>query len=164
MIKFFLTHILKNPIRSLSIIISIFILFVTITGSFYLYKNVASAIEYYASHGNNERRVTIAASSNLLNIFNSESGMKESIVEEIESDSMLEDIQIFRLVSIPVSAKFGFFAFSMESDIPVFSVTDSALTGATIPVGMSRTMIDLYNTQFAGSSNLFPQMRENFLK
>lgn len=136
----------------------------TLAGGWYLYKNTASVIEYYASHGNNEQRVTLAGSSNLLNLFNNESSMDSDTVESIINNPLLTDIQVFRLVDIPVSAKFGFFAFSLESDIPVFSVTDNVLTGATIPVGMSRTMIDLYNTQFAGSSVYFPHMKEDFLQ
>lgn len=166
MTKFFFKNIFQHKIRSLSIILSIFLLFLTITGSFYIYKNVASAIEYYSGHGNNPNRVTISASANLLNIFNAESALSEQKVKEILENPLLENTQVFRLVSIPVSAKFGFFSFALESDIPVFSVTDSALQSRKneIPVGMSRTMIDLYNTQFAGSSAMFPQMKDFFLK
>lgn len=166
MTKFFFKNIFQHKIRSLSIILSIFLLFLTITGSFYIYKNVASAIEYYSGHGNNPNRVTISASANLLNIFNAESALSEQKVKEILENPLLENTQVFRLVNIPVSAKFGFFSFALESDIPVFSVTDSALPSRKneIPVGMSRTMIDLYNTQFAGSSAMFPQMKDFFLK
>ena len=134
MIKFLFAHITKNPIRSLSIIGSISILFLTIIGSVYLYKNSTSAIEYYARHGNNEKRVTITSTSSVLNIFQSESGMKEKTIQQIQNDPLLENVQVFRLVSIPVSAKFDVFSFSLETDIPVFSVTDSSLSGAEIPV------------------------------
>ena len=89
--------------------------------------------------------------------------MNESKLQEILSDENFQNTKIFRLVTIPVSAKFGFFDFGLESDVPVFSVTDSALTGAKIPVGMSRVMLDLYNSQFAGSSAYFPQMKDFFL-
>lgn len=51
----------------------------------------------------------------------------------------------------------------MESDIPVFAVTDNVLTGSRIPVGLSRSMIDFYNLQFAGSSPMFPRVTESFL-
>lgn len=163
MIKFFFSHIFHNKTRSLSIILSVFFVFLTIVFGIYIYQNTASAIRYYSSLGDNERRLTIASSSNLLNIFNTESSLSESALNQINNDENLEQIQTFRLVGIPVSAKFGFFSFALESDIPVFSVTDAFLTGSKIPVGMSRTMLDLYNTQFAGSANVFPQMREGFL-
>lgn len=164
MLRFFFSHIFKNIPRSLSIVVSIFIVCITVFGSTYLYKNISSAIEYYAGHGNDERRITLAGSHNILSLFNNESSMNNDTVKDILDNPLLENIQIFRLVDIPVSAKFGFLGFSMESDIPVFSVTDMALTGATTPVGMSRIMIDLYNTQFAGSSPYFPQMRDVFLR
>ena len=89
--------------------------------------------------------------------------MNENKLQEILSDENFQNTKIFRLVTIPVSAKFGFFDFGLESDVPVFSVTDSALTGAKIPVGISRVMLDLYNSQFAGSSAYFPQMKDFFL-
>ena len=84
-------------------------------------------------------------------------------VKQIETEGRLENVQVFHLVDIPVTANFRFFNFNFETDVPVFSVTDSALTGAEIPVGISRVMMDFYNTQFAGSSELFPQMRSSFL-
>jgi hypothetical protein len=62
-----------------------------------------------------------------------------------------------------VVAKFSLFSFGLETDIPVFSVTDSAITGSGIPVGISRSMIDFYNIQFAGSSLMFPKVNEAFL-
>jgi hypothetical protein len=60
-------------------------------------------------------------------------------------------------------AKFSLFAFGLETDIPVFSVTDSALSGTGIPVGISRSMVDFYNIQFAGSSEMFPKVDPIFL-
>jgi len=62
-----------------------------------------------------------------------------------------------------VTANFRFFDFTFETDVPIFSVTDTALTGAEIPIGISRMMMDFYNTQFAGSSSLFPKMPSSFL-
>lgn len=37
------------------------------------------------------------------------------------------------------------------------------ITGSGIPVGISRAMVDFYNVQFAGSSEVFPKINENFL-
>lgn len=161
--KFFLSHISQNKFRSISLIFSVSILFFVLLSGVFLQKNITSAIEYYASHGESENRVTLSASQNALSIFQKDEGMSDALVNDILGDKLFENIQIFRLVHTPVTAKFGFFAFSLESDVPVFSVTDSVLSGAKVPVGMSRTMLDLYNTQMAGSSAMFPKMRENLL-
>lgn len=163
MIKFILSHIFLNKIRSFSIILSIVILiFIMLTGIF-LEKNISTAINYYSHHGNNELKVSFFNSTNLMSLFQKEKWLNEEMVEKISTDTSLEKVQVFRLVHTPVSAKFWFFSFSLESDIPVFSVTDSTLTWAKIPVGISRSMIDLYNTQFAGSSGMFPIMKEKIL-
>ena len=69
-------------------------------------------------------------------------------------------VQAFSLVELPVLARFSLFEFSLETDIPVFSVTDNSLTGAVIPIGISRAMIDFYNTRIAGTSVMFPQIPE----
>ena len=66
-------------------------------------------------------------------------------------------------MELPVLAKFSLFSFGLETDIPVFSVTDTALSGSGIPVGISRSMVDFYNLQFAGSSAMFPKINESFL-
>lgn len=135
----------------------------TVFGAIYIFKNAESAISYYTMPSTEENRLTLSTSNNLLNIFSQENSLSESNIEEILANKNFENTQVFRLVSIPVSAKFGFFDFGLESDIPVFSVTDSALSGAKTPVGMSRVMLDVYNSQFAGSSAFFPQMKDFFL-
>jgi hypothetical protein len=66
-------------------------------------------------------------------------------------------------VELPVTARFSLFSFGLETDIPIFSVTDTALTGASIPVGISRSMLDFYNLQFSGSSPMFPRIDELIL-
>lgn len=89
--------------------------------------------------------------------------MPSTLVSEIESSNRFEKVQSFSLVELPVVAKFSLFSFGLETDIPVFSVTDSALSGSGIPVGISRSMLDFYNLQFAGSSQMFPKVNEKFL-
>lgn len=143
--------------------LSVFLVILTLFLGLYIFKNSESAVDYYMIKSDNENRLTLSSSSNLLDIFVAENGMNDENVKKILEDKNFENTQIFRLVNIPVSAKFGFFDIWLESDIPVFSVTDGVLTGATIPVGMSRVMIDVYNSQFAGSASYFPQMREFFL-
>lgn len=163
MIKFLFYHIIKNFWRSFSLIFSVFLVVLIAFGAIYIFKNAESAISYYTMPSNEENRLTLSTSNNLLNIFVQENSLSENNIEEILANKNFENTQVFRLVNIPVSAKFGFFDFGLETDIPVFSVTDFALTGAEIPVWMSRVMLDVYNSQFAGSSKFFPQMRDFFL-
>lgn len=165
MFSFFFKHIFKHLSRSIAIVFSIFFVFLIGIFGIYAYQNTQAVIKHFSYLGNNPNRLIISADTNILNIFSKEEGLPEDKIREIEQDENLENIQIFRLVQIPVSAKFGFFSFSLESDIPVFSVTDSALESKNqkIPVGMSRTMVDSHNTQFAGSSKFFPQMSADFL-
>lgn len=165
MFSFFFKHIFKHFSRSIAIVFSIFFVFLVGIFGIYAYQNVQAVIKHFSYLGNNPNRLTISADTNILNIFSKEEGLPEEKIQEIEQDENLENVQIFRLVQIPVSAKFWFFSFALESDIPVFSVTDSALENKKniIPVGMSHTMVDLYNTQFAGSSKFFPQMSAEFL-
>ena len=165
MFSFFFKHIFKHFSRSIAIVFSIFFVFLIGIFGIYAYQNTQAVIKHFSYLGNNPNRLTISADTNILNIFSKEEGLPEDKIQKIEQDENLENIQIFRLVQIPVSAKFWFFSFALESDIPVFSVTDSALESkkSIIPVGMSRTMVDLYNTQFAGSSKFFPQMSAEFL-
>lgn len=161
--NFFFTYIFRHKVRSLSLIIAIFLAFLTIFFGIYLHKNTENAISYYTKNTDNDARVRFSASSNLFSVFHTENNFNENLIEKIQTDPRLEKIQIFRLVNIPVMAKIGFLGFELESDVPVFSVTDSALPNQKNAVGISRTMLDLYNTQIAGSSQMFPKMKEIFL-
>jgi hypothetical protein len=74
----------------------------------------------------------------------------------MKQDPRIDRTISFTLVEIPVLAKFSMFQFSLETDMPIFAISDSALTGAIIPFGISEVLIDFYNSQFAGSSPYFP--------
>ena len=37
-------------------------------------------------------------------------------------------------------------------------MTDGVLVGSGIPIGISRSMVDFYNVQFAGASKIFPSL------
>ena len=139
------------------------IFFVTIAG-IYLYTNTQITIQHFSYGTVDPKRLTITSTDNVFQLFGKASdSLDTATVKQIETEGRLENVQVFHLVDIPVTANFRFFNFNFETDVPVFSVTDSALTGAEIPVGISRVMMDFYNTQFAGSSELFPQMRSSFL-
>jgi hypothetical protein len=90
--------------------------------------------------------------------------LPDTLVWELKSDSSLSRIQSYSLVELPVLAKFSLFDFGLETDIPVFSVTDTALTWATIPVGISRAMIDFYNLKIAGTTAMLPKIPEMLIR
>lgn len=163
MYKFLFTHIFKSPARNISIIVSIFLIFLISIVGIFIFQNTTSAINYYSRVGKNEKQVSLTTSSNIFNIFQNDYQFEEKDVEKILNDEDLENVKVFRLVNMPVSAKFELFTFELESDIPIFSVTDKFLTGASIPVGMSKTMLDLYNTQIAGSSEYFFTISEKMI-
>jgi len=139
------------------------IFFVTI-GGIYLYQNTKIAVDHFSYGTVDKNRLTITSTDNIFQMFGKTSeSLNTDTVDKIETDERLRDIQVFHLVDIPVTANFRFFNFTFETDVPIFSVTDNVLTGAEVPVGISRVMMDFYNTQFAGSSDLFPQMHSAFL-
>ena len=130
----------------------------------FFYQNIVGALTYYNYSTVDERRFTLRSDTNFFTLFSRNSvGLPSGIVDELQSSSRFDRIQSFSLVELPVLAKFSLFSFGLETDIPVFSVTDSALTGATLPIGISRSMVDFYNIQFAGTSIMFPKVTESFL-
>jgi hypothetical protein len=128
------------------------------------YQNIVGAIARYSYDTVDEHRFTLRSDSNLFSLFaKNNTWLPATLAWELASTNRFEKIQSFSLVEIPVVAKFSLFAFGLETDIPVFSVTDSALSGTGIPVGISRSMVDFYNIQFAGSSEMFPKVDPIFL-
>ncbi len=106
MFSFFFKHIFKHFFRSIAIVFSIFFVFLIGIFGIYAYQNTQAVIKHFSYLGNNPNRLTISADTNILNIFSKEEGLPEGKIQEIEQDKNLENIQIFRLVQIPVSAKF----------------------------------------------------------
>ncbi|MBX9809131.1 hypothetical protein K2X92_01950 [Candidatus Gracilibacteria bacterium] len=164
MISFLFSHIRSHIFRSVSMIFVSGVCISILYFLFFCYINVVGVITYYNHSIVNEKRFTISGDSNFFTIFSKNSpGLPKSLVTDLENSAMVEKVQSFSLVELPVLAKFSLFSFGLETDIPVFSVSDSALTGALVPVGLSRSMIDFYNLQFAGSSAMFPQITPSFL-
>lgn len=106
MFSFFFKHIFKHFSRSIAIVFSIFFVFLVGIFGAYAYQNTQAIIKHFSYLGNNPNRLTISADTNILNIFSKEEGLPEEKIQEIEQDENLENVQIFRLVQIPVSAKF----------------------------------------------------------
>ncbi len=143
-------------IASISVVVTIVLLF--------CYQNIAGALSHYSYGTVDEHRFTLRSDSNFFSLFSKNShGLPATLASELESSSQFERVQSFSLVELPVVAKFSLFSFGLETDIPVFSVTDSAISGSGIPVGISRSMVDFYNIQFAGSAEMFPKINEAFL-
>lgn len=69
--------------------------------------------------------------------------------EKLKNDVQIESITRFTLVEIPVLANFRMFSFSLETDMPIFAISDSSLTGSNTPIGISQILIDFYNKEFS---------------
>lgn len=162
--SFLFSHIRSHLFRSISMFLISSISIIVIVILLFCYQNIAWALSHYSYDIVDEHRFTLRSDSNLFSLFaKSTQGLPSTLVSEIESSNRFEKVQSFSLVELPVVAKFSLFSFGLETDIPVFSVTDSALSGSGIPVGISRSMLDFYNLQFAGSSQMFPKVNEKFL-
>lgn len=165
MIVFIFKHILEHKARTITMMVSVIMMVMVTTFSIFLYTNTRTAIHHYTYHLVDKHRLTINASANVLDFLGvwSNNDIKKATIDAINRDPRMHNIQVFRLVEIPVVAKFHFFSFQFETDIPVFSVTDGILSWDDVPVWLSRKMIDFYNSQFAGSSWLFPPMNYKLL-
>jgi hypothetical protein len=131
---------------------------------YFFYQNIVGALSHYSYNIVDERRFTLRSDTNFFTLFSRNSAwLPSTLAPELEASSRFEKVQSFSLVELPVLAKFSLFSFGLETDIPVFSVTDGVLSGSGIPVGISRSMVDFYNVQFAGSSPMFPKINESFL-
>ena len=162
--SFLFSHIRSHLFRSISMFLISSISIIVIVILLFCYQNIAWALSHYSYDIVDEHRFTLRSDSNLFSLFaKSTQGLPASLVNELELSSRFEKVQSFSLVELPVVAKFSLFSFGLETDIPVFSVTDSALSWASVPVGISRSMVDFYNLQFAGSSQMFPKVNEKFL-
>lgn len=149
--------------KSIGFITTIILLTVLSIWLFFVYRNIDAAVRYYSSSSIvDKNRVEITADNNILTLFSRDSsGIQEDVLASILQEKWLHDAQIFTLIEYPVLAKFSLFSFGLETDIPVFALSWGTLHENEI--GISRKMIDYYNTQFAGSTNMFPEMNEKFL-
>lgn len=164
MLRFLFLHIRSHLFRSVSMIFVSLICMSVMIFLLFIYTNVVGVLSYYNRSIVDEHRFVIQSEGNFFTIFSKKSSwLPDSLVTSLKSSDKIHKIQAFTLVELPVLANFSLFSFWLESDIPVFAVTDSILTWASIPVGLSRSMIDFYNLQFAGSSPMFPRVTESFL-
>ncbi|MBP9812110.1 hypothetical protein KBC86_01900 [Candidatus Gracilibacteria bacterium] len=161
MFHFFLSHLRSNIFRSLSMFAISGICIIVLTLLSFLYQNSSRALTYYNYNIIDDRRFSLSNDTSYFDMFSKISTkLPMTLANELEGDEDLTHVQAFSLVELPVLAKFSLFEFALETDIPIFSVTDSALSGDGIPIGMSRAMIDFYNVKIAGSSAMFPKIPE----
>ncbi len=164
MLHFFVSHIRSHLFRSIAMFLISSISMIVLIVLLFCYQNIVGALSHYSYDIVDEHRFTLRGDTNLFSLFaKNATWLPNTIVPELESSGKFDRVQSFSLVELPVVAKFSFFTFWLETDIPVFSVTDSAITGSGIPVGISRSMLDFYNMQFAGSSAMFPKINEAFI-
>ncbi len=164
MISFIFSHIRTNIFRSFSLFLFVFICIGSTLFLTFFYQNIVSALTYYTYDVVDTSRFTLKSDTNILTLFSKNTpGLPPSLMDTLRQDPRLEDVQAYTLVELPVLGKFSFFQFGLDIDIPTFALTDGYLSGASIPIGISRAMIDFYNIQLAGSSPLFPNLSESFL-
>lgn len=165
MISFFFSHIRTHLFRNISMFLVSGICVIALTMFLFFYQNIAGALLHFNYNIVDEHRFTLRSDTNFFTLFSKNSSwLPSTLVSELIDSNRFEKIQSFSLVELPVLAKFSLFSFGLETDIPVFSVTDGVLVGSGIPIGISRSMVDFYNVQFAGSSPMFPKVSEAFIK
>jgi hypothetical protein len=161
MFRFFSSHIRTHLIQSLSMMIVTGLSSLIIILLVFLYRNASDAVREYSYNAIDELRFTLQNETNYFDLFSHQvSGLPRELQAQMEADPRIDRVAAFSLVHLPVLARFALFDFPLETDIPIFSITDTALTGSGVRVGMSRAMIDFYNMRIAGSSAMFPQIPE----
>lgn len=165
MLHFFTSHLRSHLFRSISMFSISCICIIVYVVLLFLYQNSSKALTYYNYNIIDDRRFVISSDSNYFDMFSRNAKwLPKELSKEMESDPKLNKVQAYSLVELPVLAKFSLFEFALETDIPIFSVTDSALPWINTPIGISRAMIDFYNMKIAGSSAMFPQIPELLIK
>lgn len=139
----------------------------------FIYSNIVAFNSYYQLDGVDPRRISITSDTSFFELFGKEkSGLSEEIEMKIKNDPLVEHSYFLTFVEIPVLAQMDIFSFHLATDIPVFGISDEFFSGIStkknsgenIPIGISKSMLEFYNLQVAGSASFFPRMNEYFLK
>lgn len=165
MFHFFFSHFRAHIFRNVSMILISSISILVVLVLVFIFQNASRAITYYNYNTIDVRRFTLSNETNYFDMFSRKwVWLPFSLVDELKADNQLSRVQSFSLVELPVLAEFALFDFHLETDIPVFSVTDTALTGSSVPIGISRAMLDFYNMKVAGTAAMLPRIPETFVK
>lgn len=169
MIAFIRSHQKNNLIRTILITSSITSIFLLITGVLFFYSNTVRVFEYYSIGTTHPDRFELTKTGWLLSLLGKKDAhIDKTTLEHISKDSNIDRWYAFSLVELPVVVKVGLFQFSLETDIPIFSVSDSYFCkekspcdfSQNPPIGISRSLFDFYNSQLAGTADFFPRFPE----
>lgn len=159
MFSFFLRNLSSSWVRTVSIVLATFVSACIWFVFYFIYINISSGIAYYTLDGIDEQRFSITAGSNIFQLFDREKWwIPQWVLEQISADKNLERYKEFRFLDISVLGKFDLFKFSLDIDIPTFSIRDSI--GWTDWIGISSRMLKYYNLEFAWSHAFFPVFSE----
>ncbi len=172
-LRFILLKIRAHKIRSSIVILSTMLMSVFLSILLFLYSNIIAFNTYYQLDGVDPRRVSITSDTSFFELFGKEkSGLSQAIETKITQDPLIDHSYFLTFVEIPVLAQMDIFSFHLATDIPVFGISDEFFAGISpkksawenIPIGISKSMLEFYNVQVAGSASFFPRMNEYFLK
>ncbi|MFO0764152.1 MAG: hypothetical protein U0518_04850 [Candidatus Gracilibacteria bacterium] len=172
-LRFILLKIRAHKIRSSIVILSTLLMSIFLSALLFLYSNIVAFNSYYQLDGVDPRRISITSDTSFFELFGKEkSGLSEEIEMKIKNDPLVDHSYFLTFVEIPVLAQMDIFSFHLATDIPVFGISDEFFSGIStkknsrenIPIGISKSMLEFYNLQVAGSASFFPRMNEYFLK
>ncbi len=174
MLPFIFSHLRNNITRSALICIGILISFLVSISTHFLYINTIRIFEYYSIWDVNQDRFEVTKEGwGVLSLLHKDSAsIDDSIQTMIAEDDSIQWWYWFTLVELPVVVTMNIFSFTLETDVPVFAVSDNYFckneTTCSLenhmPIGISRLLFDFYNTNLAGSAQFFPRFPEWILK
>ena len=160
MFSFFFHNLSSSWTRTMSIVLTTFISGCIGLFFYFLYINIHSGIAFYTLDGIDEKRFSITAGTNVFQLFDREKGwIPKSVLDNLQTDTTLERYREFRFIDLSVLGKFDLFKFSLDIDIPTFSIRESS--GWWDGIGISSRMLKYYNLEFAGSHAFFPVFAES---
>lgn len=172
-LRFILLKIRAHKIRSIIVILSTLLMSLFVSSLLFIYSNIVAFNNYYQLDGVDPHRVSITSDTSFFELFGKEkSGLSEAVEIQIKNDPLINRSYFLTFVEIPVLAQMDIFSFHLATDIPVFGISDQFFAdtspkknaGDHIPIGISKSMLEFYNLQIAGSASFFPRMNEFFLK
>lgn len=172
-LRFILLKIRAHKIRSIIVILSTLLMSLFVSSLLFIYSNIVAFNNYYQLDGVDPHRVSITSDTSFFELFGKEkSGLSEAVERQIKNDPLIDRSHFLTFVEIPVLAQMDIFSFHLATDIPVFGISDEFFAdispkknaGDYIPIGISKSMLEFYNLQIAGSASFFPRMNEFFLK
>jgi hypothetical protein len=169
-LKLVLNKIIKWKFKSALIIFSILISIFFTVFSVLLYKNIENFFINQNIWKDSERMFEIIVKDSAAWLFFKDKSKNLNNINELyelEKDENIERIHFFYNIDIPVSSKINFLWQEIDTDIFIFLASDNyfnekELKKDYIPISISNSLINLYNTQLANDS-LFPKIPEKLV-